>query len=44
MGVPWMDPVAGIAVGAVVLKTGCEVGWKSLGELMDVGVDDGSHA
>ena len=39
-----MDPVAGIAVGAVVLKTGCEVGWKSLGELVDVVLSDGSHA
>ena len=38
-----MDPVAGIAVGAVVLKTGCEVGWKSLGEMVDVGASRRIH-
>lgn len=38
-----MDPVAGIAVGAVVLKTGCEVGWKSLGEMVDVGASPWIH-
>lgn len=39
-----MDPVAGIAVGAVVLKTGCEVGWKSVGELVDVDDGDGGYS
>lgn len=33
---PWLDPLGGAVVGAVVFKTGCEVGWKSLKEILDV--------
>ena len=39
IGLPWLDPVAGAGVGILVLKTGCQVGWKSVCELMDVCIE-----
>ena len=40
---PWLDPVGGVAVGAVVLKTGFEVGWDSLKQAVDVRLESAFH-
>eukprot|EP00898_Chlorokybus_atmophyticus_P001802 jgi/Chlat1/2622/Chrsp178S02465 len=37
IGFPWLDPIAGIAVSALIVKAGAELGYESLRELADVG-------
>lgn len=40
MGYPFLDPVAALLVGAMVLKMGWEFGWEALHDLMDQSADD----
>jgi cation diffusion facilitator family transporter len=37
-GFPVFDPIAGIAVGGIILKMGGEIGWHSIQELCDVNI------
>ncbi|KAI9910525.1 hypothetical protein PsorP6_010222 [Peronosclerospora sorghi] len=39
-GFPLFDPLAGIAVGGIILKMGAEMGWDSITELCDVRLSD----
>ncbi|RMX64631.1 hypothetical protein KXD40_009196 [Peronospora effusa] len=39
-GFPFFDPLAGIAVGGIILKMGTELGWNSIKELCDAKVSD----
>jgi cation diffusion facilitator family transporter len=39
LGFPWLDAVGAIFVGLMICKMGGMLGWKSLSELVDTGVD-----
>ncbi|RLN58465.1 hypothetical protein BBJ29_004618 [Phytophthora kernoviae] len=39
-GFPLFDPLAGIAVGGIILKMGAEIGWESTKELCDAKLSD----
>ncbi|KAG3097484.1 hypothetical protein PI124_g8125 [Phytophthora idaei] len=39
-GFPLFDPLAGIAVGGIILKMGAEIGWDSVKELCDAKLSD----
>lgn len=39
-GYPFLDPVAALVVGVMVLKMGWEFGWEALHDLMDQSADD----
>ncbi|KAF4148131.1 dimerization domain of Zinc Transporter [Phytophthora infestans] len=39
-GFPLFDPLAGIAVGGIILKMGAEIGWDSVKELCDTKLPD----
>ncbi|KAG1707035.1 hypothetical protein DVH05_026231 [Phytophthora capsici] len=39
-GFPLFDPLAGIAVGGIILKMGAEIGWESVKELCDAKLPD----
>lgn len=39
-GYPFLDPVAALVVGIMVLKMGWEFGWEALHDLMDQSADD----
>ncbi|KAL4162564.1 hypothetical protein PRNP1_003100 [Phytophthora ramorum] len=39
-GFPLFDPLAGIAVGGIILKMGAEIGWDSVKELCDAKLPD----
>ncbi|KAG7380872.1 mitochondrial metal transporter [Phytophthora pseudosyringae] len=39
-GFPLFDPLAGIAVGGIILKMGAEIGWDSTKELCDAKLSD----
>lgn len=38
-GVAWLDPVAGLAVGVMIVKMGVEMGMKSVRELTDASIE-----
>ncbi|KAJ0979761.1 hypothetical protein J5N97_015235 [Dioscorea zingiberensis] len=38
LGVPFLDPLAGLVVSGMILKAGIETGWESVNELVDAGV------
>ncbi|XP_039128873.1 metal tolerance protein 2 [Dioscorea cayenensis subsp. rotundata] len=38
LGVPFLDPLAGLVVSGMILKAGIETGWESVKELVDAGV------
>lgn len=40
MGYPFLDPVAALIVGAMVLKMGWDFGWEALHDLMDQSAND----
>lgn len=40
MGYPFLDPVAALIVGIMVLKMGWDFGWEALHDLMDQSADD----
>lgn len=40
MGYPFLDPIAALIVGIMVLKMGWEFGWEALHDLMDQSADD----
>lgn len=40
IGVPLMDPIAGILVGGLIIKTGIDIGYESIKELTDETVED----
>jgi cation diffusion facilitator family transporter len=40
MGFAWLDGAAAIVVGLMILKMGVSIGWKSISELVDTGVDE----
>ena len=40
MGYPFLDPVAALIVGGMVLKMGWDFGWEALHDLMDQSADD----
>ena len=40
LGYPFLDPVAALIVGCIVLKMGWEFGWEALHDLMDQAADD----
>ncbi len=40
LGFHWLDLVAAIIVGAMVVKMGAMIGWQNLRELVDTGVDE----
>jgi cation diffusion facilitator family transporter len=39
LGVPWLDPIAGLAVAGMIVKIGVEMGITSLRELTDCALD-----
>ena len=40
MGYPFLDPIAALIVGLMVLKMGWDFGWEALHDLMDQSADD----
>ena len=40
MGITWLDEVAAIIVGLMIVKMGVSIGWKNISELVDTGVDE----
>jgi divalent metal cation (Fe/Co/Zn/Cd) transporter len=40
LGYPFLDPVAALIVGAMVLKMGWQFGWEALHDLMDQSAND----
>lgn len=44
MGITWLDEVAAIIVGLMIIKMGVSIGWKNISELVDTGVDEATLA
>lgn len=40
LGVRWLDPLAAVIVGFMILRMGWEFGWEALRELMDEGLSE----
>lgn len=40
LGLTWLDQVAAIIVGVMIVKMGVSIGWKNISELIDTGVDE----
>lgn len=40
LGVVWLDALAAIVVGAMIIKMGGSLAWQNLSELVDTGVDE----
>jgi hypothetical protein len=40
LGVVWLDALAAIVVGAMIIKMGASLAWQNLSELVDTGVDE----
>ncbi len=39
LGVVWLDKVAAMLIGAMIIKMGIIIGWQNINELIDAGVD-----
>lgn len=39
LGVAWLDEIAAVLVGLMIVKMGVSIGWKNISELVDTGVD-----
>jgi cation diffusion facilitator family transporter len=44
LGFGWLDEVAAIIVGLMIVKMGIGIGWRNISELIDTGVDEVSLA
>ena len=44
LGVGWLDAVAAMVVGVMILKMGAVIGWQNIRELVDTGVDPATLA
>lgn len=42
MGITWLDEIAAIVVGIMIVKMGVSIGWQNISELVDTGVDEDS--